>query len=86
MLNNGRHHQGSTEMNLRDIDLKSLSNLSTKTIGSRLTFPHDDLGWSAGFEFALSAANSSARPHEQFLQALRLPVVLHTGNRENVDK
>lgn len=73
-------------MNLRDIDLRFSSNLSTKTFGSCLTFPHDDLGWSAGFEFALSAANSSARPHEQFLQALRLPVVLHTENKKNFIK
>lgn len=32
----------------------------------------------AGSLLCFSAESSSARPHEQFLHALRLPVVLHT--------
>lgn len=53
-----------------------------------LTLPHDDFGAAAEVPFVAfalaSASNSSANPHEQSLQALRLPVVPHTEQINNI--
>lgn len=45
-----------------------------------LTLPQDDFAFSvADTSFLFSEANSSAKPHEQSLQAFRFPVVPQTG-------
>lgn len=49
-----------------------------------LTLPHDDLAFSVAAFGLISAANSSANPHEQSLHAFRLPVVPQTKNHIHI--
>lgn len=43
------------------------------------TFPQEDVGAIGGAAAFSSCSNSSARPHEQFLQAFLFPLVSQSG-------
>jgi len=49
--------------------------MSTKTV-AKLTLPQEEIGGLLNFS---SISNCSARPQEQFLQALRFPLVSQSG-------
>lgn len=75
-LSNEKHRRGSTKIKTSEL----LKNIQQNLHSEIFTEPQEDfcVGFGSILAPLASASNSSARPHEQSLQAFRFPVVEQT--------